>query len=347
MTDVNAKYFEIMRKLNDRGELHRNSNVLIVDALNTFLRSFVVNPSLNEDGNHVGGVVGFLKSVGAAIKKFSPTRVIIVFDGTGGSKRRKEIYPDYKEQRKNKLRVNRSYDLHTDEDERMSMKRQVIELAQLLSYLPVTVVVLDYIEADDVIAYMTTDVLEEDVTIMSSDKDFLQLVNDRVQVYAPTKKTIYTKEEVYREYGVTPTNYLMLRIFSGDASDNIKGVKGVGAKTLLKHFPVLSEQKDTTIDEILTLAEDAGSSLKIFNKIVESKDVLERNHTLMQLQSVNISENNKQKIISAAQREVVKLDKAGLLIKMREVGVLQAFPNIHNWIQDTFFRLNTYREESQ
>ena len=64
--------------------------MLIVDGLNTFIRVFSVMPTLNENGVHVGGIVGFLKSVGFAINMFNPTRTIIVFDGKGGSNRRRK-----------------------------------------------------------------------------------------------------------------------------------------------------------------------------------------------------------------------------------------------------------------
>ena len=61
-----------------------NGRVLLVDALNTFLRSYAAIPTLDDNGNHIGGMTGFLRSIGAAIRDFKPTRVVIVFDGKGG-----------------------------------------------------------------------------------------------------------------------------------------------------------------------------------------------------------------------------------------------------------------------
>ena len=89
----------ITRKLND--------HVLVVDGFNTFIRAFSVNPSLNEDGSHVGGLVGFLKSIRFTINKLKPTRCVIVFDGKGGSNRRRKIYPEYKQNRRTKYRVTK------------------------------------------------------------------------------------------------------------------------------------------------------------------------------------------------------------------------------------------------
>jgi len=109
---------------------------------------------MNDDGDHVAGVTGTLKSIGYAIKQVQPTRVIVVFDGSGGSQSRKKMFGGYKANRdgKNKLRVNRSYDdMMNEEDERESMKRQIVWLSELLHELPVTTMMYDSVEADDII----------------------------------------------------------------------------------------------------------------------------------------------------------------------------------------------------
>ena len=63
---------------------HKNSRVLIIDGLNTFIRCWSSIPTMNEDGDHVAGVTGVLKSIGYAIRQTQPTRVVVVFDGKGG-----------------------------------------------------------------------------------------------------------------------------------------------------------------------------------------------------------------------------------------------------------------------
>jgi 5'-3' exonuclease len=70
--------------------------VLLIDGLNIFLRAFAVNGSLNEKGVPVGGIMGFMKSLAFAIREMEPTRVIVTYDGAGGSKRRRKINPNYK-----------------------------------------------------------------------------------------------------------------------------------------------------------------------------------------------------------------------------------------------------------
>ena len=81
---LNKKFKELEEELSEPKIRKPNDHVLLIDGLNTFIRAFSVNPSLNEDGSHVGGLVGFLKSVRFTINKFKPTRCVVIFDGKGG-----------------------------------------------------------------------------------------------------------------------------------------------------------------------------------------------------------------------------------------------------------------------
>ena len=131
-----------------------NSDVLLVDGLNCFFRSFMAVPSMNDNGLHVGGIAGFLQSVGYASKLLNPTRIVIVFDGTGGSMKRRKIYPEYKNRRKTNLKYNRSYEeLNSEEQEDRNLQNQLLRVVGYLDTLPVTVMRADHIEADDTIAY--------------------------------------------------------------------------------------------------------------------------------------------------------------------------------------------------
>ena len=123
---------EVEQEHKESENLHRDSRVLIVDSMNLFIRCFSVIPTLNEDGNHVGGLVGFLKSLAATIRMVNPTRVIVVFDGKGGSLRRKKLYPNYKEQRAMKSRLNRVVGFEDIVDESQSMKWQISRVYQYL-----------------------------------------------------------------------------------------------------------------------------------------------------------------------------------------------------------------------
>mgnify|MGYP000951202003 FL=1 len=235
----------------------RNGRVLIIDGLNTFIRSWTTNPTMNEDGDHTGGVIGSLNSIGYQIRQFNPTRVILTFDGKGGSKGRKELFEGYKADRgKNRFRVNRQYpEMMTEEDEQISMKRQFVWLVDLLDSLPITTMIYDGIEADDVIGHIAKHVLgeEDECYIVSTDKDFLQLVDEKTKVFSPTKKKLYNRELVKEEWGIYPQNLLLFRTLDGDNSDNVPGVKGCGLKTVLKRFPELSEDREITFDELFQI----------------------------------------------------------------------------------------------
>jgi len=228
-----------------------NSDILLVDGLNTYIRSFMAIPSLNEDGLHTGGIAGFLKSIGYAIKLLSPTRVIIVFDGKGGSQKRRKIYPAYKNGRKTDIRLNRNYEeLSSSEIESVNFKKELIRTVNYLDTLPVTIMAIDQIEADDTIAYLATETFKDsNITIMSTDKDFLQLANDKVKIWSPVKKRIFGCKEILDEYGVTCSNYILYRVMEGDVSDNIPGLDGVGLKRVIKSFPFLSEDQKYNLNE--------------------------------------------------------------------------------------------------
>ena len=81
--------------------------VLIIDALNFFMRHFSVNPSVSENGHHIGGTVGFLKGIQLLIDNLKPKDIYVIWEG-GGSIRRRAIYPDYKH-KKRPIKLNRFY----------------------------------------------------------------------------------------------------------------------------------------------------------------------------------------------------------------------------------------------
>ena len=241
----NKKYLSILDEIKNKGgsldDGKPDDKVLIVDGLNTFLRVFSVIPTTNDDGIPVGGIVGFLRSLGHTIGMFSPTRTIVVFDGKGGSTRRRKIYPEYKQNRRTKYRVNRSYDFASEEDEKQNMIMQIQRTVEYLETLPLTVLSYDNIEADDTIGYLCKQVFthSKQVVVMSTDKDFLQLANGRTKIWSPTKKKIYDEQAVFDEFGITAKNYIWYRVLDGDKSDNINGVRGLGLKTIKKKLPFL------------------------------------------------------------------------------------------------------------
>ena len=322
----------------------KNSRVLIVDGLNTFIRCWSSVPTMNEDGDHVAGITCVLKSIGFAVRKVQPTRVIIVFDGKGGSQSRKKVFSGYKEKRsQNKLRVNRQYkDMLNDEDERASMKRQYLWLSDTLDNLPVTTMIYDGVEADDVMAYIATNLLKESeqAVLMSTDKDFLQLINERVTVWSPTKKKLYDKEMIKEEFGIESKNLLLYRMMDGDPSDEIPGVKGCGLKTLHKRLPELCGDEKLNLDDLLNLAKEKQGKIQIYNTILEAESQLRMNERLMQLSDVDISGIIKMQILDRFDEPTKPLNRMDFIKTCMKYKMANSFgTNVDSWLQSTWSKM--------
>jgi len=346
--DLNEKFISFLEQTKNqehKSVTHLNDRVLIVDGLNTFIRSFAVNPSINDDGLHIGGMMGFLKSVRYSCDILKPSRCIIVFDGKDGSKRRRKLYPEYKANRKVKQRLNRNVDWGTaPQDEQASMRQQMGRLIEYLEQLPLTLICIDGIEADDTIAYISQQLLSEsDIFIMSTDKDFLQLVDDRVKVWSPTKKKLYTKDEVFDEFGIPSRNILTYRVLDGDKSDNIGGIRGAGIKSIIKYIQPITEDKDFTIMDLFDYAEKTSNKkIKLLENIKNSSNLLKRNYLLMQLQKVDIPNHIKMKIQGAVNGDVPQLIKYRFQTMFLKDKLTNAIPNLDSWIME-FTRLDRFR----
>ena len=331
----NGRYLSILNEIKAKGgELQStepNDNVLIIDGLNTFIRCFSAMPTLNDDGAHVGGIVGFLRSIGYAIKTIRPTRCVIVFDGKGGSNRRKKVFEGYKANRNMSKRLNRTYDFASKEDEHQSMMLQLTRIVDYLEQLPLTTITIESVEADDGMAYITKQILKTSkIVLMSTDKDFLQLVNHRVSVWSPTKKKLYDPPKVLEDYGIPSHNFAVYRAIDGDKSDNIDGVRGWGLKTIQKKLPLLLEDKILNIDDII----------KEDEKLSESKELLERNYRLMQLEEVEISTSAKTKIIDKIREPINRLNKIQFQKRFIEDRLYATLPNMDSWLIQCFGKLN-------
>ena len=344
----NNKYFSILETLqeNTSKPTGLNDRVLLVDGLNTFIRAWAVSPVTNDDGIHVGGISGSLLSIGYAIKNIKPTRVILCFDGKGGSQRRRKLYPGYKGNRKPTSNLNRA--VVGSDDKAAQRKNMGMQLARLVNYmdnLPVSILSLDNIEADDTIAYISKQVLKDSQCfIMSSDKDFLQLVDDRITVWSPTKKKLYFKGDVLSDTGIPAHNFLLYRTLTGDKSDNIPGIKGAGLKTLQKRMPILFEDRVVTAEEVLKAAED--SDIKILQKICSSKDQIELNHKLMQLYEVDISGTAKEKIRNIVDEHVNPLNVHKFKLMLMEDRLTTIIRNLDFWLRETFTSLDAFAKQS-
>ena len=345
--ELNEKFISFTEQTKD--EEHKsvtklNDRVLLVDGLNTLFRAFSVNPAVNDDGLHVGGLVGFLKSLRYTCDILKPSRCIVVFDGKGGSIKRQKIYPQYKATRKVKKRLNRNVDWGTaPQDEEQSMIKQTGRLIEYLEQLPLTLISVDNVEADDVIAYISQQLLpKSDIFIMSTDKDFIQLVDDRVKIWSPTKKKLYTKQEVFDEYGIPANNFLTYRILDGDKSDNIDGVRGAGLKSVIKYIEPISDDREFNAKDLIEYAEKTDSKIKLLENIKNSSKLLKRNYVLMQLKNVDIPKHIKRKIQGAINGSIPQLIKYRIQALFLQDKLSNQIKNFDFWLEE-FTRLDRYR----
>jgi DNA polymerase-1 len=321
--------------------LHLNSKVLLIDSMNTFLRSFAMINHMNPNGAHIGGLTGFLKSIGFAIRHIKPTRVILVFDGTGSTVNKKNLFPDYKANRK-LTRITNWDGFDDKEDEADSIENQIVRLVQYLRCLPVDMLSIDKVEADDVIGHIVTKA-DDEVYIMSADQDFLQLVNDKVTVYSPIKKKFYTPKLVKEDYGLESYNYINKKILMGDSSDNVPGVKGLGDKKLIKLFPEIFETKVVTLDEILNKSKEKRTEHGLYENICNYERQLLTNQRLMDLSDPIIPEDSIVEIDNVLNNEPSRIDKLHFLKLYNEDKLCNSIPNVEFWLTEIFAYLQAYK----
>ena len=346
VSDIMANFKKAREKKKNRS---LNSRILVIDGLNTFIRAFAVNPTRNPNGIHVGGITGCLLSIGTAVRKFDPTRCVVVFDGKGGSQRRRGVFEGYKEGRKTKDKsYNRHYDFDEEDQEKM-MQRQIQRTIQYLRCFPVNNASIDFIEADDVIAYTCMQLFgpESEKIVMSSDKDFLQLceAGANTKVWSPTKKKVYDRDAVEKEYGIPPRNFTIWRIIDGDRSDSIPGVNHVGPKRVQKFLgEFLMREEPQNPGDLLEYCKARTSESATYQRLVDNADILERNWRLMQLRNVDISAESKIKIQNLVKRtKPNELDREQALLYFKQDQLQQAFSNFPSWVRRTWSGLENAR----
>ena len=271
--------------------------LLIIDGLNMFLRSYIINPTMDPKGIAIGGCIGFLKSLQKCVRDYDPNEVIIVWDGHGGSLKKRSMNKNYKEGRK-PLRFNRRMIDLSPKDQEKNKAYQQIRTMQYVNELPVIQIMIDYVEADDVISYVVQHDKYKDYNklIVSSDKDFYQLVDDKTAIFRPIQKKIITLPVIMEEFAIHPNNFALARAIAGDPSDNLKGVPRVGLKTVSKKFEFLSSENEVELERVLEHCSNVDKKLQVHKNILSHKDLIENNYKIMQLYKPAIAGTNKWRI---------------------------------------------------
>ena len=219
--------------------MKKKDHFYLIDGSGYIFRAYYALPPLTRksDGLPTGAVSGFcnmlnklLQDSKSADNNLKPTHFAVIFD-SARKNFRNDIYPDYK--------ANRS-----DAPDDLIPQFEYIRKSVIAFNLP-SVELINY-EADDLIATYTEQVLIKGgkVTIVSSDKDFMQLYKKDVRIYDPMKNKFITPEDINNKFGVEPKKVIDVQALAGDSSDNVPGVPGIGIKTaaeLINQYGTLEE----------------------------------------------------------------------------------------------------------
>ena len=297
------------------------SDILIIDSLNLFMRHYVAHPAISDNGHQVGGIVGYLYSIVNLIETKKPKKVIIVWE-SGGSPRKRQIYKEYKNKRRPQ-KLNRFYDDLPDSVK--NKNNQIIFLIDVLNKMPVNQIFVKDCEADDIIGYLCRYKFKDKrKIILSSDKDYYQLLDENTEIYSPTWKKIVTEDEIVKKFKVHPRNFCIAKCIAGDKSDNISGIKGAGFKTISKRFSNMCKNKDISVADIISeckIAINTGSKIKLYKDIVSDEHIIKRNWRLMYLDIKNLSASHIKKINDSFDIILPVKDKLYVVKKFLREGI--------------------------
>ncbi|MDF1683726.1 MAG: DNA polymerase I [Legionellaceae bacterium] len=228
--------------------------IVLVDGSSYFFRAFHALPPLtNSEGHPTGAVYGVVNMIRRLLKDTSPSHFAIVFDAPGKTFRN-DLYPEYKAHRP-----------PMPDD----LKRQFKPLIDILTALGFPLLIIEGVEADDVIGTLATQASKQQrpMLISTGDKDMAQLVNEHVTLINTMSRQVLDIEGVSTKFGVRPDQIIDYLTLVGDTSDNIPGVPQCGPKTAVKWLTA-----HDTLDNLLDNADSIGG--KIGERLRESIPIL-------------------------------------------------------------------------
>ena len=331
-------YEDILKNLKQTPPRELNDHILVIDAMNMLIRSFSLLKAMNPSGTHIGGLVGFLRSLGYVTRIFDPTRVVVVWDGKGGSGNRQNIDPNYKAQRAT-ARITHWGLYDTREQEQEALIGQLFRTKDYLECLPLHQIVMEKLEADDIIAYLAKNASASNkkVTIVSSDKDFFQLIDKNIEIYAPVKKKTFTFDNALEEIKVLPQNYNIVKALLGDNSDNLPGVKGLGIKTILSEWKSFTYDPLASINDVWDHCEtqmDGEKPKKIFAKIIHNWERVLKNYELMNLHDSVLDNSEKNTILDIIKSPVPDLQTGAFLRLLDQDKIEGVTKNTEGWLEN-------------
>ena len=242
-------------------KIQKNDHFYLIDGSGYIFRAYYALPPLTRksDGLPTGAVSGFCSMLFKLLEDSKsdknlqkPTHFAVIFDSARKTFRN-EIYSDYK--------ANRA-----EAPDDLAPQFEYIRKSVLAFNLP-SVELINY-EADDLIATYVDKILKEGakVTIVSSDKDLMQLYKKNVRIYDPMKNKFITEDDVIKKFGVNSSKVIDVQALAGDSSDNVPGVPGIGVKTAAELI-----NKYGTLEKLLDHAEEIKQN-KRRETLIENKD---------------------------------------------------------------------------
>ena len=337
-------------------KIQKSDHFYLIDGSGYIFRAYYALPPLTRksDGLPTGAVSGFCSMLFKLLEdsksnqnKQKPTHFAVIFDSARKTFRN-EIYRDYK--------ANRS-----EAPDDLAPQFEYIRKSVLAFNLP-SVELANY-EADDLIATYVDQILKKgaNVTIVSSDKDLMQLFKKNVRIYDPMKNRFISDEDVQKKFGVDSSKVIDVQALAGDSSDNVPGVPGIGVKTaaelinkygnletLLKSANEIKQNKrrETIIEnkdkaliskKLVTLKNDApvDRSLTEFQLKKIDKDKLYkflREMEFNRLLSSAISAYGEPKLTS--EKDIVKTDEKQKAIDRKKYYLITNLDEIDSWIKE-------------
>ena len=242
-------------------KIKKDSHYYLIDGSGYIFRAYYALPPLSRksDGLPTGAVIGFcnmlfklLEDSKSTDNKERPTHFAVIFD-SARKNFRNEIYAEYKSNR-------------SDAPDDLIPQFEYIRKSVLAFNLP-SIELLNY-EADDLIATYSDQIIADGgkVTIVSSDKDLMQLYKKNIRIYDPMKNRFINNDDIEKKFGVPPSRVIDVQALAGDSSDNVPGVPGIGVKTAAELI-----NKYGTLENLLTKAQEIKQN-KRRETILENKD---------------------------------------------------------------------------
>ena len=282
---------------------------LLVDGNSLLNTGFHGIKNMYNGDDHIGGIYHFLNTLRKHLDSYLITKVVVFWDGKDNIKPRTQIYPEYKLNRRQKIRPTEDVE---------SYSRQKLRTQQYLEELYVRQASFNFCEADDCIGDYCEKSKKEEIIILTSDRDLLQLISEKVSLHIISLNKLFRFGDKVPLNGVyiPSTNVRVVKAICGDSSDNIHGIKMVGIKSLVKIKPEILEHK-VTLKEVLETIKGKDKITKKEKNIVEGITKKGLNPSFREKGKIGILEIN-YKIIGIGEQFLTKEALVGVKELVKE-----------------------------